>query len=52
MNAEYIQNDAAVIIKNIDNNATIPVNGAVSFGFNMACSGSNSVPSNITVHIE
>jgi len=49
-NADYTQSGAKVSASNTDWNGDIPVNGSVSFGFNITYSGSNISPTNFTVN--
>jgi internalin A len=45
----FTQSEQDVIVKNDTYNETIPVNGSVSFGFNLNYSGSNSIPDSFTL---
>jgi len=49
-NADYSQSASNVTVKSMAWNSVIPVNGSVSFGFNLSYSGTNNKPSNFTLN--
>lgn len=49
-NCNYTQNGNSVTLKNVDYNSTIPAGGSITIGFNITYSGTNSIPTNITVN--
>jgi endo-1,4-beta-xylanase len=49
-NGTYSQSGASVSVSNASWNPTIPANGSVGFGFNMAFSGSNGVPTDFALN--
>ncbi|AEV70589.1 cohesin domain-containing protein [Acetivibrio clariflavus] len=49
-NCSYTQNGNSVTLKNVDYNSTIPAGGTITIGFNITYSGTNSIPTNITVN--
>jgi len=49
-NASYTQSGASVTVTGTSWNADIPAGGSASFGFNISYSGSNSIPTDITVN--
>jgi hypothetical protein len=48
-NCDYSQNGNAVTLKNVNYNGTIPAGGTLTIGFNISYTGTNSIPTNITV---
>jgi len=48
-NGTYTQTGSSVTIRNAAYNGTIPVNGSVSFGFNLTYSGLNDIPIGFTI---
>ena len=46
----YTQSGTAVTVKNASYNSTIPVNGYVTFGFNISYSGTNAKPTAFTLN--
>ncbi len=48
-NCDYSQNGNAVTLKNANYNGTIPAGGTLTIGFNISYSGTNTIPTSITV---
>ena len=48
-NCDYSQNGNAVTLKNSNYNGTIPAGGTLTIGFNISYSGTNTIPTSITV---
>jgi hypothetical protein len=46
----HTQNGAAISVKNLSYNTTIPAHGSVNFGFNISYSGSNPKPTAFTLN--
>ncbi|HEY8463108.1 MAG TPA: carbohydrate-binding protein [Bacillota bacterium] len=49
-NGTYTQSGTAVTVKNASYNSTIPAKGSVTFGFNLAYSGTNAKPTSFTLN--
>ncbi|HEY8463109.1 MAG TPA: cellulose binding domain-containing protein [Bacillota bacterium] len=49
-NGTYAQSGTAVTVKNASYNSTIPAKGSVTFGFNLAYSGTNAKPTSFTLN--